>query len=215
MTCPEIQDLLRRWRDAHDSLPTDIHAHTILEARAHAESCPSCRPFASILALMEREVAGTPLVKAESAPTSPLPARVLRSIAGQQPFAPRPILSSVTVRMALAAVLVAAIGVGLLLASRSVASPFRGRDTLVITFELVAPEASTVHLVGDFTDWDTSRLVLTDKNGDGLWVARVRLRASKTYAYNFLIDGERWIADPGAATTVDDGFGGDSSILVL
>jgi len=86
---------------------------------------------------------------------------------------------------------------------------------MVVRFELAAPEARSVFLVGDFTDWQESGLALTDGDGDGLWEAAVRLRKGRAYAYNFLIDGEQWIVDPRASVNVDDGFGGLSSVIVL
>ena len=41
-----------------------------------------------------------------------------------------------------------------------------------VRFTLTAPEAEQVVLVGDFTDWETSKLELTDPDGDGVWEAK-------------------------------------------
>ena len=41
------------------------------------------------------------------------------------------------------------------------------------------------------------------------------LTRNRSYTYSFVIDGERWVPDPGAPETVDDGFGGVNSILRL
>ncbi len=43
----------------------------------------------------------------------------------------------------------------------------------------------------------------------------MRLRRDRSYTYGFVIDGERWVPDPGAPETVEDGFGGVNSILRL
>jgi hypothetical protein len=84
-----------------------------------------------------------------------------------------------------------------------------------VRFTLTAPEAEQVVLVGDFTDWETSKLELTDPDGDGVWEAKIKLQKDNVYEYNFIIDGERWIPDPNALMKVDDGFGGESSLLTL
>ncbi len=97
------------------------------------------------------------------------------------------------------------------------ASPEQGEpgEYVEVHFTLTAPEAEQVALVGDFTGWETSKLVLEDSDGDGVWEARIKLEKGKVYEYNFIIDGEEWIPDPNALMQVDDGFGGESSLLTL
>lgn len=70
-------------------------------------------------------------------------------------------------------------------------------------------------LVGSFTGWETSKLPMGDADGDGVWEVSVRLRKDALHTYNFLIDGTRWVPDPAAESQVDDGFGGQSSIVAL
>ena len=84
-----------------------------------------------------------------------------------------------------------------------------------VHFTITAPEAEQVALVGDFTDWETSKLVLEDSDDDGVWEAKITLEKGKVYEYNFIIDGKEWIPDPKALMQVDDGFGGESSLLTL
>ena len=69
--------------------------------------------------------------------------------------------------------------------------------------------------MGDFTDWESSKITLKDPDGDGVWEAEVKLKKGDVYSYNFVIDGEEWIPDPNSLTQVDDGFGGKSSLLSL
>lgn len=97
------------------------------------------------------------------------------------------------------------------------ASPEQGEpgEYVEVHFTLTAPEAEQVALAGDFTGWETSKLVLEDSDGDGVWEARIKLEKGKVYEYNFIIDGEEWIPDPNALMQVDDGFGGESSLLTL
>ncbi|MBN1699297.1 MAG: isoamylase early set domain-containing protein [Spirochaetales bacterium] len=87
-------------------------------------------------------------------------------------------------------------------------------NTVNMKFTLAAPEASSVALVGDFNGWDTAKTPLR-KTGEGMWQIDVRLKKGRVYTYNYVIDGEEWITDPAALINVDDGFGGESSLLKL
>jgi hypothetical protein len=84
-----------------------------------------------------------------------------------------------------------------------------------IQFKLTAPEAGSVPLVGDFTEWEVSKVQLEDPDDDGVWEAEVRLKKGNVYLYNFVIDGEEWIVDPESMMQIEDGFGGESSMLTL
>lgn len=90
------------------------------------------------------------------------------------------------------------------------------RDTyLVVRFQLYAPEAGEVSLVGDFNEWDPDRNQLADPEGNGAWEVEIRVRPGEVYTYNFLIDGERWVPDPNAMRRIRDSFGGEKSVLSL
>lgn len=88
-------------------------------------------------------------------------------------------------------------------------------DMVAVRFVLSVPGARSVSLVGDFTDWDTSRFMLKDIDGDGVWEIEIKLNKGVSYKYNFLIDEETWITDPNSLIQVNDGFGGESSIMAL
>jgi len=83
-----------------------------------------------------------------------------------------------------------------------------------VRFVLVAPEASSVWLAADFNQWAADGYALS-RNSDGSWEITVPLRKGRAYAYNFVIDGERWVVDPSSPSRLDDGFGGSSSSLTL
>ncbi len=87
--------------------------------------------------------------------------------------------------------------------------------TLIVRFELVAPEARSVSLVGDFNDWDPERNPLMDPNKDGVWEVKIRVQQDEVYTYNFLVNGEEWIPDPNAVKHIRDSFGGRKSVLSL
>ena len=88
-------------------------------------------------------------------------------------------------------------------------------DTVVITrFVFVAPNAKQVALAGDFNDWDTGRTQLVKNEQSGMWTADVRLSPGR-YSYAFVVDGERWVADPRAPRAVGDDFGRPSSTVTV
>lgn len=90
--------------------------------------------------------------------------------------------------------------------------PGINKDIALVSFSLAAPEAESVSLVGDFNDWDPGAAKMTKENG--IWQIKVELKKGQVYMYKYVIDGEEWITDPNALN-VDDGFGGENSILNL
>jgi hypothetical protein len=91
----------------------------------------------------------------------------------------------------------------------------RTRDTVFVTrFMIVAPNAKQVALVGDFNDWDQGKTPLLKVAANGTWTAEVRLPPGR-YAYAFLVDGQRWVADPAAPPSVGDDFGRPSSVVTV
>jgi hypothetical protein len=82
-----------------------------------------------------------------------------------------------------------------------------------VQFVVEAPSARSVHLAGDFSDWEPG-IELADPEGDGTWSARVPLEPG-VHEYMFVIDGSRWIPDPNAIASTDDGFGRRNSLLAV
>jgi hypothetical protein len=81
-------------------------------------------------------------------------------------------------------------------------------------FVLLAPEARTVAVTGDFTGWDPAGIPLVRAPRGGTWVAEIALTPG-LHHYVFVIDGAEWRPDPNAASDVDDGFGQRNSVLLL
>lgn len=73
--------------------------------------------------------------------------------------------------------------------------------------------ATSVNLAGEFNSWSTSADALT-KQADGGWSITKKLSAGR-YTYKFVIDGGTWKEDPSAKESVDDGFGGKNSVVVV
>lgn len=83
-----------------------------------------------------------------------------------------------------------------------------------VPFVIYVPDAESVALVGDFNDWDTGATPLRRTGSSGAWVVTVPLLPGR-YRYAFVIDGTRWLADPGAPRAPDDDFGTPNSVLTV
>ncbi len=81
-----------------------------------------------------------------------------------------------------------------------------------VTFSIVAPEARSVKLVGDFSGWE-SRPVDLKKLKSGQWKATLSLEGGK-YEYRYLVDGQ-WRDDPNCPTRVPNSFGGQNCLCVV
>jgi 1,4-alpha-glucan branching enzyme len=81
-----------------------------------------------------------------------------------------------------------------------------------------APDAHLVYLAGDFNDWGQNRdglvfdpqFAMEGPDADGVWRAEIKLKPGR-HLYQFVIDGDRWIADPNA----DEDDGEKHSVLVV
>jgi hypothetical protein len=119
---------------------------------------------------------------------------------------------------------VALLGAGALLARRAAPpAPDRASTTVAssaagapqaVQFVLVAPDAQRVALVGDFNGWDAAATPLAPGARQGAWSVTVQLPAG-WHAYAFVIDGTRWVHDPGAPRAPADEFGGPRSVVVV
>ena len=81
---------------------------------------------------------------------------------------------------------------------------------IFMQFRLEAPQASSVHLGGSFTEWKP--VYALHELSSGIWSVVVPLEPG-VHDYAFLVNG-RWITDP-VAPLVDDGFGGTNSRLLV
>lgn len=82
-----------------------------------------------------------------------------------------------------------------------------------VQFRLRAPDAQSVAVAGDFTDWEPAHY-LSDVDGDGVWTGRVPLRPG-LHEYMFVVDGSEWVTDPEAERHVDDGFGHRNAVVTI
>jgi hypothetical protein len=93
----------------------------------------------------------------------------------------------------------------------SVAVHGTASDVAFVRFVLYAPGAKRVTVAGTFNQWDQNAAPLTPAGTDGVWVTTLELPIGQ-HQYAFVVDGQRWVADP-AAPGVDDGFGRRNSIV--
>jgi AMP-activated protein kinase-like protein len=89
---------------------------------------------------------------------------------------------------------------------RTLYTPAQGEGELRFNI----PGASRVDIVGDWTKWSPVPLI---RSADGRWSLAVKL-APGVHRFNLVVDGNRWIA-PDEVGSVDDGFGGKISLIVV
>ena len=83
-----------------------------------------------------------------------------------------------------------------------------------VKFVLIAPQASKVSVVGDFNGWDAHVNPMSTQGADGTWTVYVPLEPG-LHTYSFVIDGSHFVPDPAAPMAPDDGFGHNSSIVLV
>jgi anti-sigma factor RsiW len=109
----------------------------------------------------------------------------------------------------------AAFAVGLGLIVFSLGRSFRPAPVpppqLEVELKLAGAKARTVAVAGDFNGWDA---VAMRRGEDGVWRIRLSLPPGR-YQYAFVVDREKWVPDPQAATMVESGYGGANSVLDL
>ena len=97
------------------------------------------------------------------------------------------------------------------LVARAAATRWHARrmDDQSWTFEVRAPGARLVEVMGDFTRWEP--LQLEHVSGDR-WATTVMLEPG-VHQVNLRVDGGAWMAPPGAPTSAD-GYGGTTGVVV-
>ena len=86
-----------------------------------------------------------------------------------------------------------------------------GSEKVYVQFRLQISDATDVRLAGSFTHWQAQDQL--HETAPGLWAVTLPLTPG-VHDYAFIIDGQRWVADPYAAA-VQDGFGGVNSRITL
>ena len=82
-----------------------------------------------------------------------------------------------------------------------------------IVFELDAPSAHSVQVLGDFNQWSREAAAM-ERGADGRWRITTMLPPGR-YVYAFLVDGRRFRSDPVRDAVEDRDFGVTGSELVV
>lgn len=99
-------------------------------------------------------------------------------------------------------------------AAQGAADATASLTTVLVRFQLIAPDAHEVSVAGSFNGWTAPGIALRRSVVPGLWVVTLPLPVGE-HQYLFQVDGKQWIPDPGAHAQVDDGFGRLNSMLVV
>jgi len=180
-----------------ESLPPELRA-TVLRLERAAQLLRAGEAPAS--------VAGRVLAELRRPRTATRGRRVLRWLTERHAItiALRPIWS-----LALTAVLAAVV-----LVPTHGTPPLLGAQEGIAQFVGHFPGARSVDVVGPFTAWRSGVIPLRDDDHDGVWSAVVVLPTG-AHEYMFVVDGERWVADPLAGRYVSDGFGRQNALLIV
>ncbi|MGH7461205.1 MAG: hypothetical protein ACREMA_09280 [Longimicrobiales bacterium] len=79
-----------------------------------------------------------------------------------------------------------------------------------VEFRLPKTAASSVALIGSFTEWQPRSM---DRTPDGWTISMVLPEGSHQFA--FLLDGQRWYLPDGAPGVIDDGYGRRNASVVI
>ena len=168
---------------------------------------------------LPRPVVPEGFVSAVLARTTPTPSLLKRTIASL--WTPH-VFQWNFAGAAIAAAIVLLLGGGLLMSlsgRQSVPSPTIAAAPLVapaptrvlVRLVVVHPGARTVQAAGDFNGWNPNQTPL-EPAANGAWTVTIPLEPGR-YEYQFVVDGEQWIADPFAVEQSDDGFGSRNAVL--
>jgi 1,4-alpha-glucan branching enzyme len=75
-------------------------------------------------------------------------------------------------------------------------------------------QGETVHLVGEFNNWDNASLPMK-RQKDGSFALKVKLPADHEYQFRYLINGTEWHNDWSADRYVGNGLGEENSVVVV
>jgi 1,4-alpha-glucan branching enzyme len=94
----------------------------------------------------------------------------------------------------------------------------KSRKVVKVTFEVPEaelPEAKveSVHLVGEFNDWDRTATPMTRRKG-GIFRVTLGLEPGREYQFRYLVNGEHWCNDWHADAYVPGDFGEDNCVVV-
>jgi len=92
--------------------------------------------------------------------------------------------------------------------------PSEKKDFVRLTFILPpAIWAETVHLVGEFNNWNKTSHPLTWDRQEEVWKITLDLPKGREYQFRYLVNGAEWHNDWHADKYASNLFGGDNSVV--
>lgn len=94
---------------------------------------------------------------------------------------------------------------------------YKTKDYCRITFRLPIDEigeARSVHLAGEFNDWNTQATPLK-KLKNGSFILELKLKENAEYQFRYLVDQERWENDHHADRYIPTPFGDSDNFIVI
>ena len=93
-------------------------------------------------------------------------------------------------------------------------TPIKGSDKVAVTFEtMMCPDAKTLHLVGDFNDWNPDAHPMKQRK-DGTWSITLRLTKHRDWQYRYVVNGADWVTDDEDGDTAPNPYGSvNASVL--
>jgi len=107
-----------------------------------------------------------------------------------------------------------ALALFVIMASLNLIWPTQGKVLIPVVFDLYAPSARQVDLVGTFSGWKAEELPLKGPDAVGYWTIAMKLAPGR-YEYDFLVNGIRFVPDDDGEVLRPDGFGHKNSVLVI
>ena len=95
----------------------------------------------------------------------------------------------------------------------------RSRNVCKVTFELSETEllagvkAESVHLVGEFNDWDHNAAPLTRRKG-GVFSVTLELAPGSQYQFRYLVNGVHWCNNCYEDAYLSTGFGESNCVVI-
>jgi len=87
-------------------------------------------------------------------------------------------------------------------------------DTVLLTFQLPKNAwAETVHVVGDFNDWNHHSHAMTCSEDEKSWHLTIEVEKNSSYQFRYLVNGSHWQNDWDADRYASNPFGGDNSVV--
>ncbi|HKK46812.1 MAG TPA: glycogen-binding domain-containing protein [Balneolaceae bacterium] len=87
-------------------------------------------------------------------------------------------------------------------------------DQVMLRFVYIDGDANSVAVAGDFSNWKPVQLDKHMVNGKEVWTGLVSMSRGE-HDYMFIENGTKWVTDPLAPVTRDDGFGNKNAVIYL